>query len=477
MGNAQWGLQELVAFLRENWPRNTVDKKRSTTPIMLVCHNPHKVFERLHRVYKNDPQWNFRFTVRQPERFHLDGKVRKPRIQQTSDLGIGYFGFQLPNRHTQYFHPVSPYDFMDDFGKYGDTSLPEYIRLYEWGGNLRKWIRRNKLRFSTRKGGLAAQLLRDKRFYPKPRRKVPKLTNEKARTAMPGNYYAMTTDRVGKLYSKVYVIDQENAHHYAAETVQLPDANTLFAHGRYRTQWDKPCANYDKLIQQYGLFRVRIWVPKYLGGVLPPFASKSGLHNVYLYSNELSLCRELGIEIRHIAYCWTSPHLDTGLARYAQWAQREVTEHPHERPWLKPTLLSAYGILGVRPRQLESAYYRTDKGEPKRYLLGPMPIMMKQIKTKREVQGNVANTVHRGLIEAETRRLSIVLARQFETEGNTVIAVHADAVLVKDEGQTLPLLPKPWRVKDRLTGFTAIDHVSFESDSMVIMPGRKRAAR
>lgn len=477
----QWDLIDLIKYLRINWPNDREGKKR-TTPIMLVCQNPHKIFLKVHEAFKDDPEWNARFSVNTSERFYIcDGSSREPKVRTTQDIRISFFGFRNSNRKTQYFHPITPHDFIDDFSKYGDTDWPEYIRLYHWGGSVRKWMRKHKLRFTTTRGGLSAQLLRDKRFYPVKRRKVPKLTNENARPALPGNFYVMSERHMNKMIPAVYLIDQQNAHHYAAETVNFPDANTLFARGRFATLSDKTYVKnnrvgFNNLMNEHGLFRCRVWIPKYVQGMVPSWW-KEGLSDVFLFSNEIDLLLELGGEIRHIAYAWTSRSLDTGLAKYAQWAQREISDNPDHKIWLKPTLLSAYGILGVRPRQMETAYWQSEDGEPYRYLLGPTPIMMQRFRTSKEIQPAIANLIHRGMIEAETRKLSIQLARKLELEGHTIIAIHADAVLVQDEGQQLPLLPPPWRIKDRLNHFKAIDQVSFHSDQVTILPGRKRAAK
>lgn len=477
-----WDLIELVNFLRDNWPKDR-NGKSHTTPIILVCHNPHKVFLRVHKAFKNDSEYKCKFTVSPGEKYYVtEGASKTPKAQHHSNIKVSFFGFRSKDRKTKYFHLISPFDFMDDFQQYGDPNWPEYIRLYHWAGNLRKWIVKNKLKIASSRGGLSAQLLKDKRFYPNARRKVPKQTNEKARPAMPGNYYAMVQREFGVFYGSVYLIDQQNAHHYAAETVNLPDANTLFAKGRFLSESDEPYAHdthniFDTLLDEHGLYKVRLYVPNYLGGILPPWASKSGFVNTYLYSNEIDLCRKLGIEIRHIAYAWTSPDIDVGLKKYSQWAQNQVTQYPTHKTWLKPLLLSAYGILGARPRKLQMAYWGIDKGEPYRYLLGSNAITMQKIETQREIQPVISNTIHRGMIEAETRKLSIELARKLETEGHHVIGLHADAVFVHDTGQQLPLLPAPWRVKDKLTNFYAIDSVSFRSDTVTILPGRKRASR
>lgn len=479
---AGWNFLELCHYLKNAWPRKPDSPK--FTPIMLVCSSPHQVYLAAHDAFKGDPEWQARMTV-------VNDSVYKPevkagiqpagRVVPIADLRIGFFGWRDKFRTTRYFHPISPHDFLENFSEYGETDAPEWLRLYEWGGRIRKWMVKNKMRFSASRGGLSAQLLRDARFYPAERRKVPKLTNENAREAMPGNFYAVTSVR-NKIYPRVYVIDQQNAHHFAAKTVTLPNANQLYAKGRYRSLEDKPWVtpnseHYDDVLKEHGLLRVRIWVPKGLLGSLPPWAQNPGLQDAWIYTNELPLLEELGVEIRHIAYTFTAPTTDRGLSKYAAWAEREAALLPKEKAWLKPTLLSAYGILGARPRVLESAYWRSVVGKPTKYFLGPHPITMRQIKGKRAVQTPIANTVHRGMIEAETRQLSIKLAREFEDAGNHVVSIHADAVIVHDEGQQIPLLTNPWRVKHELTRFRSIDSVSFESEAMTILPGRKRANR
>lgn len=482
MPDVEWDLIELIKFLRDNWPKDRAGKSR-TTPILLVCHNPHKVFLRVHKEFENDPEWKCRFSINTGEKFYIrDAASREPKVRTQQDVRIAFFGFRAKNRSTKYFHIVSPFDFLDDFDSYGKKDWPEHIRLYHWAGSVRKWVRKHNLNFSPTRGGLSAQLLRDSKFYPNARRKVPKLTNEKARSAMPGNFYAMVQKEMGIMYKSMYVIDQENAHHYAAQTVPLPDANSLFARGRFLSSSDEPYARektdlYGQLLKENGLYRVRMYVPNHLGGMLPPWASRAGFVNTYLYSNEIELAFSLGIEIRHISHAWTSTNTDSGLKQYAVWAEQEIKKNPDHKSWLKPTLLSAYGILGARPRHIEMAHWGTSKGEDFRYLLGPTPIVMKKIRTNRKIQPAIANTIHRGMIEAETRRLAVELARQMETEGHHVIGLHSDSILIEDDGQQLPLLPPPWRVKDRLAAFTAIDAVSFMSDTMTILPGRKRGKR
>lgn len=473
-----WGLIELIEYLRRNWPKDKTGVSRRTQPIILVCENPQRVLSAVQDYYRDDPEFNFKLTPKIHQNFlHVaDGVVKEPKIKQI-DNKVGFFGFRDANRKTKYFHPLSPHDFLD-FREY-ETDLPVNVRLYKFGGTIRVFMRRNHMRFSPTRAGLASQLLRDKRFYPRDRRKVPKATNEKARLALPGNFYQALAKPNGNI--RVYIIDQQNAHHYAAETVSLPNANYLFGRGRFGTSSDSPYARngselFGRLLSEYGLYRVRASVPQYHKGYVPPWieGAKYGVQSFYLFSNEIEFAVEMGVQIRSISHCWTSPTIDTGIPKFSQWAQQYINEHPTHKPWVKPLLLSAYGLLGQRPRKIESGFWRSDSGVEKTYFLGGKPIKMKHMESKREMQAPIANVIHRGMIEAETRKLSIRLARKLSDEGHTIVAIHADAVIVRDDGQNLPILPPPWRVKEILYQFEMVDKVSYISENRSVLPGRKR---
>lgn len=474
-----WDVIELVTWLSKNWPRNSEGKQR-TVPVIVVVENPQRLLVKLHKYFKDHPEWNFGLRLREGERFHTDGTVHPIKVLAAKDIGIAFFGFRSGDRHTRYFHPVTPHDFFDSFDQW-ESALPDSVRLYKFGGEVRKWCLKHKLRPSGSRGGLSAQLLRDKRFYSKPRRKVPKLTNEAARPSLPGNHYESTT-RNDRVIKRVLAVDQTDAHHYAARTLELPAANSLYARGRFPTKSDKPYARagrpiFNQLIGEAGLFRLGVYNSHHLQGFLPPWAesfNKRGIRHIWLYSNELDFAKSLGIEIRYISYCFTSAEIDKGLGKYAEWATQEIQNNPDKKVWLKPTLLSAYGMLGVRPRKLKSGYYRSPKGEKTKLNLGATPIEIMQIETKHEVQSPIANVIHRGMIEAEVRKLSILMARRLANEGHNIVAIHADCVMVKDEGNQLPLLPEPWRVKETLTHFKIVDGVSYISDQRKVLPGRRR---
>lgn len=474
----EWELYGLLEWLRDNWPTRPRNKSNSV-PLMLVTKDPQRTLLDIHQHFKDDETWNFRLTTAEPKGFDPQPAKQARSLEENR---VSYMGWKLKSEHTHYMHPINPLDFLPKWDEYR-SDLPTIARMYSFGAEIREWMREQKMRFNASRGGLASQLLKDHRFYPRNRRKVPMLTNEKARKALPGNCYIRFSGQ--EYIGGVYVVDQEFAHHHAAKTVQFPDGDSLFAYGRFGTESDKPYTRpgsllFDDLIHQHGLLRVRAWVPNIpsvIGQAVPPWMMNPGLQNFYLFTNELPFAFAMGVEIRHIAYAWLSPDLDTGLKRYSEWAVEHTNTLPgRAKSWLKPLLLSAYGVLGVRAHYIESAIYR-GKGEPERYMLGPLPVMMRQRKSSIVVQSGIANCIHRGMIESETRRLSIELAQRFYREGHTVVGVHADAVLVKDEGQQLPLLDTPWRVKDRLTNVRLVDDVSYTSDQAIVLPGRPRNAK
>lgn len=478
----EWDLYGFLTWLRDNWPtrRSPDGKTRSRhVPVMLVTKDPQITLLNIHEYFQNDEHWNFRLTLSEPSGFDPNPSRQ---VRALTENRISYMGWKYSKRRTHYMHPINPLDFVPKWEDYR-SDLPNIARMYSFGAEVREWMRNQNMRFSASRGGLASQLLRDSRFYRKARRKVPLLTNEKARKALPGNCYIRMTEQ--GYVGGVYVIDQESAHHRAAQTVDLPDANSLFGYGRFGTESDKPFARpgsdiFDQLIHEHGLLRVRVWVPKIpsvLGTAVPPWMLRPGLQNVYLFTNELPQAFAEGLEIRHISYAWTSPDTDSGLKRYADWSVRHTnTLTPRQKSWLKPLLLSAYGVLGVRAHYIESASYR-GVGKSEQYFLGSFPVTMHKKRSSVIIQSPIANCIHRGMIEAETRRLSIELAQRFHREGHTVVGVHADAVLVKDEGQQLPLLDSPWRIKDRLTNVRLVDDVSYTSDQAIVLPGRPRNAK
>jgi hypothetical protein len=399
------------------------------------------------------------------------------------DCLIGYLGFKGKNKKKGHYHyPLSPQTFiLKSIGELrrgipGETAT--IIKLMEWAKEVRKFLQDNELNLSPTSGGIAAQFLKDERFYAAPRRKVPRRINAKARDHLPGNFYKLYEARENvKVYNAAY-LDQISAHHTHAKKIKFPCANELRSRGRYHTLQDRSYARYgtDKfkvLIQQAGLFYLAVEVPHLTSKdfPLPCLEGPTGYRRVFVHSNELSYLSELGVRVRHIIACWTSPKSETGLNKYAEWAIGQIEESTEaSKPWLKPTLLSTYGVLAAKPKIMEFGFKHAKNGVPKKYPCGSgfLEVQAKISKTAREPM--MANVIHRGMIEAETRLESLRFARRLTKEGHTILAIYADSIFVED-GTPLPLLPPPWRIQNYLTGLKFQSATHFSSVQLEKMPG------
>lgn len=438
---------------------------------ILVCVNPTKVLLALHKEFHTHPEWNFKLSIHDTDSF-VNGVVQTVK----EDVTVSFLGFRDEQKNTWYHYIITPSRFtrstIDDLVP-GDE--PEIAKLYNWAVSLYTFAQRNRIKLSGSAGGLAAQLLRDERFYPVERRKVPMATNERAREALPGNHYEMR-GVPKRVYPAAIYFDQENAHHWAARTVELPNSDWLYARGYFHEKkpWCTPnTPEFERTVNEYGMLYARIWVPRHLGGYLPEWAGRYGAHDAYIFTNEISLLKKLGVEIRYLYAAWTSPSIDTGLKRYSKFAEKEIKKHPDDKKWMKSVFLAAYGVLASKPRKYEFGYYKAN-GEYNPIALGPHEIQVVRTHTHKKNQLPIANVIHRGMIEAETRKVSIELARQMEDEGRNVLSIYADGVIIEDDGRQLPLLPSPWRAKHRLRHIAFIDPTSFESELLSKMPGRQR---
>jgi len=440
---------------------------------ILVCVNPMKLLLHVQEKFKEHSEWNFKISIHDKDTY-VNGVIKTHK----EDATVSFFGFRDEHKNTWYHYVISPSRYTrSNLNELIPTNQPEISKLYEWVTSLYMFAQKNDLKLSGSAGGLAAQLLRDERFYPTDRRKVPVATNERAREALPGNHYEFRGN-FKTVYASAVYYDQQSAHHWAAANVQLPHADWLYARGYFHEQreWCSPGSpEYDYTVNnEQGLLYARIWVPRdNVDSFLPPWAHRRGLQDAYIYTNELPLLKLLGVEIRYLYAAWTSPTVDTGLSKYSEWAQEQIKKHPTDKKWMKSVLLAAYGVLASKPRIYEFGYYRA-KGVPESFHMGPNEIHIIRTSTKKKNQLPIANVIHRGMIEAETRKMSIELARQFQREGHTVLSIYADGVIVKDDKKQLPLVPAPWVPKHRLKFLMFTDSTSFESDLLRRMPGRKK---
>lgn len=447
----------------------------------IVVHNAGKVLEACHKEFGYNPLWHYRLTPIEREVRQDDGKVKIT----VNTVVVNYLGFHSPGKRgkNRYHYPLDPLVFVrksapEIRGRTTDT----LTALFEWAKDVRAFAVENNLRLSPTSGGLAAQLLRDKRFYPEDRRKVPTATNGRARGTLPGNYYRLAAEEQ-KFYKAVY-LDQNAAHHSCARDLVFPHADRLFAKGWFdRDGWDgcdgfwskAGTKHFAKIISQPGLFAARLRVPILPRNVTaPPYMEEPGEHTAFIYSNEIEMIQKLGGRILGLYAAWTSTVTDEGLNRYADWALEQIRTAPKEtREWLKPTLLAPYGLLASKPRKIELSFLRSKSGDPALLPVGAAMMPVKVIQSTGKFEPGFANVIQRGMIEAETRKRSIELASELQSAGLEILAVYADSVFVRRNGP-LPLLPKGWSVKHDLDGLRFLNAVSFTSRQLVKLPGVPR---
>lgn len=397
-----------------------------------------------------------------------NGKVkRRAVLRDTTTSLVGFPG--------HYHHPIDPLSFIRfSLDQIDPRNIPRLYKLLEWGCEVRNYCLENDMKVKPSAGGIASQLLRDGRFYPRARRKVPRMINTKGRDKLPGNFYHLYGERETD-YRASY-IDMENSHHAIAQRVAFPCANELRAYGYFKSDkpraWAKPgSTRLRDALKGHGLFHVRLSVPHLpRNAFVPPYMQNGhGHHNVWIFSNEFPLIAALGAKIDAIYAAMMSPTCDTGLSKYARYAIEQLDARPAAKPWLKPLLHSAYGVLAARPRPMEIGWRNCDGGEPDLYPMAGKMVPVKVVKMKRAIEPNVVNTIHRGMIEAEQRVMALTLARELHERGGKVICIYADSLFV--DMDQLPLLPAPWRLKLQAEDLRFISATQFMSPQLTRLPG------
>ena len=452
---------------------------RTQPSSIIVAHHFGAIIKFLDTEFDSNPLWQFRATPIERTSWAPERK----RQSVMKDCIINYFGFKGERKQAGHYHyALSPHIFclksVNELRRAVPGENATIIKLMEWAKEIRDFLQKHNLNLSPTAGGIAAQLLRDDKFYPSARRKVPRSTNAKAREQLPGNFYRLYEAKERRSVHKAAYLDQSAAHHTAAAEIQFPASNTLMQRGRYSTLVDKPFARYgtDKFndfISQHGLFYLSFEAPRFFSGdfPLPACDINPGYGRAYFYSNELSYLKRLGVRIRSIIACWTSPDTESGLNRYAEWALGQIRDAPSDsRPWLKPTLLATYGVLAARPKVLEFGYKHAKNSEPKKYPCGSGFLDVEARCTTKEWEPLTANVIHRGMIEAQTRLRSLEFARELTGQGYTILAVYADSIFV-ESSKDLPLISPPWRVQEYLTGLRFQSSTHFTSQEISKTPG------
>lgn len=441
---------------------------------LVAVHNPGKLLWELDRELSWDPRWQFRVAC-VPRNKWSAASARNIQLMKTQ---VSYFGFRRASGRTrgQWYYPLSPIDFCS---MRADVILKDRSLegLLAWALDVRDWCDENGLTPRPTSAGIASQLLRDKRFWPGRRqgRKVPARHNAKARECLPGNYYHLEIPPA-MVVTRADYWDQESAHHTIAEEIDLPDGEHFYAIGHWRDRRDRPYCDISK-VKGHGILFVRV---DSLGarGPAPDYMKNPGSKLALITTNEVELIRRLGGKIEYVIAGWLSRHPDPGIKRYAKWAKdQRAAAGPDRALWLKPTLLSLYGLLATGKRPHRIGMKHTQGNTVAQY-----PVGGKELLTVSEIrlparEPNFAHVTQRVMIETETRKRSILFAR---ANAERLVSIYADGVILRPErpGQMDLLEPATggpgWRLSGHLSRLRFYAPHSFSAVECCKLPGVTR---
>lgn len=383
-----------------------------------------------------------------------------------------------PYRRRRAMHTVwSPADLSPTPGKI----LTDYSHasLLELATDIRAWCKDENVPLPSTLAGIANALLRDERFWPDPRGRVPRATNENVRRFLPGVYSELRAPR-GKRHHAVS-LDQRTAYHIAAQEVPTPDPTSLFARGYFNVPetaplWTVPGeALYERTIRQPGIIYAQVEVlPLRTHQIRPPAVQDPGRYRVAIWTNELPVCTANGVRIEGITAAWTATRVDEGIPLYGAYAVTQITAaSAFRKRWLKPTLHAVYGLLATRPRRVKIGHLRGKSPNRTVARIGfghEFPVAQADLGVIQPITANVATL---GVLQSEIRQRSLVLAKQLMEAGATVLHIHADGLHVEGE---IPLIPDTWKIEP-LSNLEYLDSQSWTADEGDTLPGRDQAMR
>jgi hypothetical protein len=367
-----------------------------------------------------------------------------------------------------------------DMARNPDDYIGDYTHagLLKFGTDVRDWCKEQNIPLPTNLTGIAAALLKDERFWPDARGRVPRATNENVRKYLPG-VHSQLFAATGRRH-RAMALDQQRAYHHAAQEVPTPDPTTLFARGNYidpdnSPVWSVPGDTvFERTITQPGVVVVEYSArPPRKHEFHPPWC-RPGRNRAAIFTNEVPYAQSVGIIIEGIVAAWTSSDADAGLPKYGAWAAERISEaDEYRRKWLKPTLHAAYGLLAMRTRKVTVGHLRGN-GEQGKFILGHGHEFIVHKRELPRLPSATTNVPMLGVLQAEIRTRSLKMASHLSTEGCDILHIHADGIHVATD--ELPLLPKGWTVKER-TNLEYIDRVSWVSDQGDTLPGRDEQMR
>jgi hypothetical protein len=327
-------------------------------------------------------------------------------------------------------------------------------------------------------GSFGGALLRASPEWKKGRNPAPWFISEKARNYLPGNYYSLRQGYRTRRIPNAYYLDQKSSHHTIASTVPLPHPAFLRARGRLRAVesgeypiWIKG-ENVDRILKLHtGLLCATVEcdpIPKPMQHLYPPWAKIRGKHVAWIWTPELRLLDEW-IRVEHVSCALTSYKIDPVLFEFANWSMTYLSENKH--PAVKPALLAAYGLLGIKSDRDVEKYYISGRPKPPHAEDVQLPLIgdCHRSVVRNTRISSIQNVVARGVIEAETRTRSIEYARELELQEIHVSQIYADGLIAVTDH--LPFVPNNWRVAGALTDIYAPHANTIHSNEMTRTPG------
>lgn len=375
--------------------------------------------------------------------------------------------------HTVWSHTDFPESF---FGENGCTPT----ELLKIAIDVRNYCKENKLAIPNKPKGIAGDFMRDERFWPEHRGKVPDFINETLRKYLPGNHMELRGQT--RVIQNVWSIDMKNAYHNLAKQIKVPDHTHLYGRGYTRSWKDAPIwfaagtSEYDREIHRFGIVIVEATSrPTRNNEWRPRAINYSGKKRIALWTNEIEFCESLGLSIHGIIASWTSNHSDIGLSKYGTFADNEASNvDAYRRKWLKPTLHTVYGMFAANKKCIRIGHLRGNSKTKFHFSLGFGHLLELSAFEVPQRSHPIANVAILGLLQSEIRMKMLRLANELEIAGHKVTHIHADGLHVATK--SLPLLGPEWKVEQR-EDLLYIDDVSWIWSDGETLPGRPELER
>lgn len=344
-----------------------------------------------------------------------------------------------------------------------------------------------KLRSSN--GALGAGLLKTMSTWEKKRHAAPQFINRIGRKYLPGNYYSISSRVSGKVPFGYY-LDQSGSHHSIAQSVSIPHPHYLRARGHFKGElqkvelWRNWTREGDTVFEDimngnhFGLVLARIYIGqtgRYDSHLYPPWAKKRGKKYVWLWTPELRFVQsDERMHLDSFMAGFTSTIRDPSIVQYATWALNYLRENNWTKPYTKPALLSAYGMLAFNSedRPTIRRYWGGEVKGTKVYLPEAGIVSERSFTLNDKYQHAICNTIGRGIIEAETRTRSIEYAKELHSRGFHVAQIYSDGIFV--ETDQLPFIRAGWRIEGEHTNVSIPRSNAFISDQATKLPGIPR---